>query len=496
MDYNQERFPKHWNIIPLPDLFDINPRKNINQSISDETLLYFAPMPALDADNGSIINPEYQPYGKLKKGYTFFQKDDVIMAKITPCMENGKAAIIGDIPFGIGFGSTEFHVFRSKGRINPAFLYHYLRQTSFRKFAEEEMTGSVGQKRVPKSFFEKQLLPVPPIEEQRIIVAKIEKLLARVKTAKERLDRVPVIMQQFRQSVLAAACSGRLTEDWRKNIKDGSIKPITLNEILESRTNQWNEYQKQINQPFELNNGKRRKTKYIEPAQIKEQFDNILPNWWTYATVEQISSSIPGSIQSGPFGSNLLHSEFQEEGILVIGIDNVQDGYFSYGKQHRINENKYLELKKYTARPKDVLITVMATIGRCCIVPENIETAIISKHVYRITVNRSIILPEFLLLVLTGDISTCNQILTQIRGQTRPGINGEILKNLIIPVPPIQEQHKIICFVDALFNHMKSVESEVYTGKQKIEEITQSILHQAFTGKLIPLNETSVEVNS
>jgi type I restriction enzyme, S subunit len=111
-------------------------------------------MPAVDAEKGAITKPEARPFGKVRKGYTSFREDDVIMAKITPCMENGKAAIARALHNGLGFGSTEFHVFRSNGAILPDFLYHFIRQESFRKAAEHEMTGSVGQKRVPASFLD------------------------------------------------------------------------------------------------------------------------------------------------------------------------------------------------------------------------------------------------------------------------------------------------------------------------------------------------------
>jgi type I restriction enzyme S subunit len=159
-----------------------------------------------------------------------------------------------------------------------------------------------------------------------------------------------------------------LTENWRKQHPDIEPASKLLERILAERRAKWK--------------GKR---KYREP--VAPDTNNLppLPRGWMWATVEQLASGLPGSIQSGPFGSQLLHSEFVDEGVLAIGIDNVLDGRFSLGKQHRITAEKFEVLRKFEARPRDVLITVMATVGRVCVLPQNFERAIVTKHCYRIT---------------------------------------------------------------------------------------------------------------
>ena len=195
---------------------------------------------------------------------------------------------------------------------------------------------------------------------------------------------------------------------------------------------------------------------------------------------------MPRSIQSGPFGSNLLHAEYQDTGVLAIGIDNVLDGYFSLGRQHRIRLSKFVELKKYQARPEDVLITVMATVGRVCVVPEDLESAIITKHVYRITVNQEQVLPKFLMFCLMGDPLLNAQMGDQVRGQTRPGINGMILKSLPVRCPPVEEQHEIVRRSEALFDLADVIQKRVAAGAVRAEKLTQAILAKAFRGELVP----------
>jgi type I restriction enzyme, S subunit len=212
---NGSEIPEGWRLVTIEEVCEINPPRPPKDFLSADALVTFVPMPAVDADLGAITKSELKHYLEVRNGFTSFRDGDVIMAKITPCMENGKAAIIQGMKNGIGFGSTEFHVMRSRGEILPEYIYHYIRQKSFRKEAESHFTGSVGQKRVPADFIKHSTIPVPPLAEQEHIVARVEALLMQVNAARDRLSRVPLIMKKFRQAVLAAACEGRLTEGWR-----------------------------------------------------------------------------------------------------------------------------------------------------------------------------------------------------------------------------------------------------------------------------------------
>jgi type I restriction enzyme S subunit len=118
---------------------------------------------------GAISQTSIRQVSEVANGYTSFQDRDVLFAKITPCMENGKCAIARNLENGIGFGSTEFHVVRAGDEIIPEWVYYYLRQEVVRKEAERNMTGSAGQKRVPSKFLVETLIPLPPLDEQKRI---------------------------------------------------------------------------------------------------------------------------------------------------------------------------------------------------------------------------------------------------------------------------------------------------------------------------------------
>ena len=242
--------PEGWALSTIGEVVELNPSKPPQNAYPSDLPVTFLPMPAVDADSGTITAPEQRTFGQVRKGYTAFQENDVLFAKITPCMENGKATIARTLTNGLGFGSTEFHVLRPNGAVIPEYIYHYIRQESFRRDAEAEMTGSVGQKRVPPGFVYDAEIPLPPLTEQKRIVEKVEELLARVNAARDRLEEVPKIMKRFRQSVLAAACSGRLTEDWReKNSVTTDWETVYLKDVAHLRLGKMLDKAKNVGRP-------------------------------------------------------------------------------------------------------------------------------------------------------------------------------------------------------------------------------------------------------
>src|ERR1035437_6322726 len=173
---------KGWEPARLEDCAVLNPR---HQSISPSTPVSFVPMLAVSDTDGAIEGAQDRPFSEISKGYTHFQTGDVIFAKITPCMENGKIAVAKKLTNGFACGSTEFHVVRPLGDISPDFIWRFLRQNSFRADAERAMTGAVGQRRVPLDYLNTQTLPLAPLNEQRRIVAKIDSLFSKSRRARD-----------------------------------------------------------------------------------------------------------------------------------------------------------------------------------------------------------------------------------------------------------------------------------------------------------------------
>ncbi len=202
--------PKGWQRVRLGEISDLNPsRPKIDRE--DDKLTSFIPMNSIDEKSGKINSPAIKNYSEVKKGYTYFEEGDVLFAKITPCMQNGKHAIASHLINGFGFGSTEFHVIKPiKGYATPYWILQYIRQDIILNSAKESFQGSAGQQRVHPSFLEKLIIPLPPLEEQKRIATWLSEKMGLVdklaQTAQAQLGELELLPQTY----LKMAFSGRL----------------------------------------------------------------------------------------------------------------------------------------------------------------------------------------------------------------------------------------------------------------------------------------------
>jgi len=220
--------PAGWTITALGECTEFNPKHPADTP--RHIKVSFVPMPAVDEHTGAIEEPQTRTLEEVWKGYTHFQNGDVIFAKITPCMENGKAAVARGLENGLACGSTEFHVLRPLGGIMPEYLWRYLRQASFRRDAEQAMTGAVGQRRVPAEYLKSREFNLPPLPEQRRIVSKIDSLAGKSKRARDHLDHIPRLVEKYKEAILQAAFSGEVTDKAHK----GMFTPIPFAEVVAS----------------------------------------------------------------------------------------------------------------------------------------------------------------------------------------------------------------------------------------------------------------------
>lgn len=187
---------KGWGLTTLGKCCELNPKRP--KDIDDTVMVSFVPMPAV-SDNGKIDCSKIKPYRDVRKGFTYFAENDVIFAKITPCMENGKGAIAQGLAGGIGSGSTEFHILRPIiGKSNPYWLYVITKFKGFRDGAKKVMTGTGGQLRVPIGFLRDYPVSLPPIELQN----QFERFVQQVDKSKFEIEKALNELKNLYQMII------------------------------------------------------------------------------------------------------------------------------------------------------------------------------------------------------------------------------------------------------------------------------------------------------
>jgi type I restriction enzyme S subunit len=199
-----------WERAELGEVCEINPAKHEIKNLPDNMQVTFVPMSAVSEVTGKIERPEIRLLGEVRKGYTYFKEGDVLFAKITPCMENGKSAIARGLINGIGFGSTEFHVLRPSSKVHAEWIHFYIRQKSFRDKAAKNMTGSVGQQRVPVEFLRKVMIPLPSLEKQKKMIDYLDKISEIIESLKKLQQRTEEELEKLVPSILDKAFKGEL----------------------------------------------------------------------------------------------------------------------------------------------------------------------------------------------------------------------------------------------------------------------------------------------
>ena len=179
-----------WVVKPLAEVCQIKPPKaEARNKISGNEMVSFVPMECLGIDQKILVPMQTRPLSEVAGSYTYFADGDVLLAKITPCFENGKLGIAANLVNGIGFGSSEYIVFRPDTSLNNEWLYYFLARESFRMEGAERMTGAVGHKRVAKDFIQTYPIPVPPLPEQQRIITILDEAFDGIATAKANAEK-------------------------------------------------------------------------------------------------------------------------------------------------------------------------------------------------------------------------------------------------------------------------------------------------------------------
>lgn len=187
-----------------------------------------------------------------------------------------------------------------------------------------------------------------------------------------------------------------------------------------------------------------------------------------------------GSARSGPFGSDLKHSEFVHSGVAVLGIDNAVKNKFEWKERRFITDQKYEKLKRYTIFPRDVIITIMGTVGRSAVIPSDIPLSINTKHLAALTLDESKANPYFISHAIHSDPRIKRQIIGNSRGAIMSGLNLGIIKNLELPELGVKDQNHF----EKIYLKIGSLKQKMLIQSEELETQFQALMQKAFKGEL------------
>ena len=368
------------------------------------------------------------------------------------------------------------YLIRFKPLINEQFVAFFLKSPSYWDSISEKSLG-IAVPNINASKLKQIEIPLPPLQEQHRIVSAIETLFARLDAANERLDRVPEILKKFRQSVLAAACDGGLTEGWREENQNIEYPEDFFNQISEKHHNKYIAACETAKRKGER---APKKPKNIEPTFLENKDFIDVPEKWIWMLLPDIGYINRGTSRNRPRNDPSLFGgkyPFIQTGEIARSNGRITTHKKTY------NENGLAQSKLW---PKGtVCITIAANIANSGILA---YPACFPDSVVGVIPDDEICNNEY----LEYFVRTAKDNLSQFAPATaQKNINIAILNDVAIPLPPLPEQYEIVRRVDALFALADSIEAKVAAARERTEKLRQSILAKAFFGELV---ETEAEL--
>ena len=423
-DEKQLSLPANWMWSRLGDVALPNPRVNGN----DTEQIGFLPMASIEDGYTGRIHPQRRKWSEVKSGFTKFAEGDVVMAKITPCFQNRKSAIVRRLGSQYGAGTTELHVLRPASLMEAEYLLFFLKTEYVQDELTPQMTGTAGQKRVPLGALTNLPIPVPPLAEQGRIVAKLHGVLplidqlAELEREREYLDRE--FAKAIERAILQAAISGKLT---KQHPEDG-----TAEELLETIKTERQKLEKE---------GKIKKQKPLPLMSEEVDLFDVPPAWAWVRLGELVKYSGSGSTPKGG------KAVYVHEGTMFLRSQNIHNDGLRTQDVAFVSQATVETLGSNTAYPGDLLLNITgASIGRAAVVPSGFAPSKTNQHILTIRLIDPR-LARYIQTVITSDFGF-RQIMQRQNGGTKEGLNSTSALSLPVPVPPVDEQERIAAKLD------------------------------------------------
>jgi restriction endonuclease S subunit/predicted ATPase len=487
-----KNLPSGWVKTTVGEVCAINPRTPLNETLSDHTEVSFVPMSAVEEESGRINASQLRTLGSVRRGYTKFIENDVIFAKITPCMENGKIALATGLRNGLGFGSTEFFVFRPYNGLLPRFILHFFLQPSFREDAERQMTGASGQKRVPANYLFTHEFLLPPTREQGRIVAKLDAASSKLERAEIAAHRAQERLGRYRAAVMHAASTGELTRKWRESrekTKSNELEngEILVQRVLSLRRNNWEKIElKRIRERGKLPPNDHWKSRYTEPTRPNAAELPELPGTWSWTSLETIAKIGSGiSVSKNRRVKNPIELPY-------LRVANVLRGYFDLTEIKTIRVEKD-RVTDYILRVGDILFTEGGDrdkLGRGWVWEGQIRRCVHQNHVFRARLFDPLLVNPKLVSHWGNTFGQSFFIEHGTQTTNLASINRGVLSKLPVPIPPLDEQAEILIQLERRLAATDRLESKLSRQLERARTTRDSLRREAFAGHLVPQNQT------
>lgn len=458
--------PKGWKTERFGELNNFVSKNITPDKNSSETFELYS-VPAFPTGN-----PEYQQGKEIGSTKQAVLPDDVLVCKINPRIN--RVWVVRQKSKSRQIASSEWIVFRNE-KIFPDFAKYYFFSPMFRDMLCEDVSGVGGSLTRARPQIVSRLPVVFPsaLDEQKRIVAKLDRLLAKVDSCRAHLDRAAKAIKRFRQSVLNAAVTGELTEEYRESQKKNNESASQLlTRILNERREA---YQKACEQAMR---GELKKPKKIHEA-VESDVD------LTFQLPESWVATVFGNIVYDFCYGTSEKSDYNYNGIPVVRIPNVLSKYLDFSDLKFLENSRVLENNQILEN--DILIIrsngSKELVGKSCIVPKLNKNVAFASYLIRI---RPILVESGFVFLLLNSAVVKNQLFAQAKSSAGiNNINTVQLASLRIPLPPLEEQQKIVERVESIFRWADKLKDEVDAARERVDKLTASILAKAFRGELV-----------
>jgi type I restriction enzyme, S subunit len=460
--------PLGWIWTTLPEIGEVNPRNHEDDDTKESS---FIPMTYIPEEYAGELKFDIRPWGEIRKGFTHLRENDVAVAKITPCFENGKAVVMKGLINGIGAGTTELHVFRGNPDfILPDYVLMFFKNYKFREDGKRKMTGSAGQQRVPKEHITLTPFPLPPYAEQQRIVARVKELFVQTHELAKELENSQIELDGLNKSALSHLLASETSEEFNQHWDfiaehfdllfqtPEHIAPLRQS-ILElavrgklTRREAGDESAKELLKRISIE-----KEKPLHTVKDDEK-PSELPDGWIWTKFESIANIATNSVQPDKY-RDYPH----------VAPNNIEKGTGRLLDYHTVAEDDVRSINHRFFAGQLLYSKIRPNLSKAVIVDFE---GLCSADMYPLDV---FIDTQYLLYFILSSVFL-GMVTKNDTRVAMPKVNQNELNKVLIAVPPLAEQERIVKRVEQLLSWCDALEEQLKSAEEERARLVESVL--------------------